>query len=75
MSKIITREHLWDMSAKQVSNLVKGKTVKVIITDGNWLYAIKENVSVASDHSQLFCDFLKSDGHWIFTENIKAIEL
>lgn len=63
------------MPNEQIIGLLKGKAVKAIMKDGSVQQAIIKNVSAGADYPHLFGDLLKSDGHWIFTEDIDSIEI
>ena len=75
MSKVINSEQLWSMSNEQIVDLVKGKAVTVFMKDGSVQHAVIKNVSAGANYPHLFGDLLKSDGHWIITEDIDSIEI
>ncbi|MBR6286173.1 MAG: hypothetical protein IKR18_04175 [Bacteroidaceae bacterium] len=75
MDNIITKEELWNLPNEQITELTKGRIVKIVLNNGEYKEVRILNLLAAAYNPNLFIGFLTTDNRSIYLRNIDHVEL
>lgn len=75
MNNIITKQELWNLQIEQIAKLTKGRSVRILLTNGETKIVIVKNLLSAANIPHLFTGFLTMNDEVINIANIEKVEV
>lgn len=75
MNNIITKHELWNLPNEQISELTKGRFVRIVLNNGEYKDVCIQNLLAAANPPHLFVGFLTTAKHSIILQDIDHVEL
>ena len=75
MERIITKHELWNLPNEQIAKFTKGRTVRIVMNNGEYKDVCIQNLLAAANPPHLFVGFLTDNNHYIYLQDRDHVEL
>lgn len=75
MNRIITKHELWNLPNEQIAEWTKGRSVRIVLNNGEYKDVCIQNILAAANSPHLFVGFLTANSHSINLIDIEHVEL
>ena len=65
MKRIITKHELWNLPNEQIAEYTKGRIVRIVMNNGEYIDVLIQNLLAAANPPHLFVGFLTADNQSI----------